>query len=172
VRVAAESARASLRESAREYAELQDAKRTPEEIAKAKAAELAKNAMEFVPGRGLVPVEPPESKDEPASPRTPHANSAVAAQVELALQHTDKILDEEVRAAVSIARAMRTRAKALGEEAGCATMRARARSCACTQAWASHARVPADAHARGWLARGLGQAEGQCSRRSSSISCV
>ena len=97
--MAAESARTSLRESAKEYAAIQDAKKTPEELAKAKSAELAKNAMEFVPGRGLVPVEAPESKEQAcASPRTPHASSAVAAQVEQALQHTDKMLDEEVRA--------------------------------------------------------------------------
>ena len=105
MRVAAESARTSLRESAKEYAAIQDAKKTPEELAKAKSAELAKNAMEFVPGRGLVAVEAPESKDEAcASPRTPHASSAVAAQVEQALQHTDKMLDEEVRAFIDARR--------------------------------------------------------------------
>ena len=85
VRAAAEAAKKSLEDSAREYEEANAAAPTIEQAKSRELAERAKSTVTKSP-----------NKCEAASPHTPFANSAVAARVEKALAETDKLLDEEV----------------------------------------------------------------------------
>lgn len=84
VRAAAEAAKKSLEESSREYEEANAAAPSLEKARSLELAERAKLNVTTSPNLNL------------ASPHTPFANSAVAAQVEKALSKTDKLLDEEV----------------------------------------------------------------------------